>query len=59
LRSSLFNAPASVLVPDRAADDLDLVQVLERVVLEIDELAADDEMEQLLLRGTIWHEVSS
>ena len=40
------------------ADDLDLVEVLERVVLEILQLAADDEMEKLLL-GTIWHEFSS
>ena len=35
-------------------DDLDVVEILEGVVLEIDELAADDEVKQLL-RGTIWH----
>ena len=35
-------------------DDLDVVEILEGVVLEIDEFAADHEMEQLL-RGTIWH----
>jgi hypothetical protein len=40
------------------ADDLDVVKVLEGVVLEIDELAADDEVEQLL-RGTIWHRFCS
>ena len=36
------------------ADDLDVVEVLEGVVLEIEQFASDDEMEQLL-RGTIWH----
>ena len=36
------------------ADDLDVVEILEGVVLEVDELAADDEVKQLL-RGTIWH----
>ena len=36
------------------ADDVDLVEVLERDVFEIGQLAADDEMKQLL-RGTIWH----
>ena len=40
------------------ADDLDVVEILEDVVLEIDELAADDEVKQLL-RGTIWHEFCS
>ena len=37
------------------ADDLDVVEILEGVVLEVDKLAADDEMKQLL-RGTIWHD---
>ena len=37
------------------ADDVDLVEILEGVVLEIDQFAADDEMEQLRL-GTIWHD---
>jgi hypothetical protein len=36
-------------------DDLDLIEILESVVLEIGQLAADDEMEQLLRLGTIWH----
>ncbi|MGY4355923.1 hypothetical protein ACVW0J_002416 [Bradyrhizobium sp. i1.7.7] len=36
------------------ADDLDVIEVLEGVVLEIEQFAADDEMQQLL-RGTIWH----
>src|SRR5690242_17130527 len=40
------------------ADDLDLVEILEGVVLEIGQLAADDEMKQLL-RGTVWHVGSS
>ena len=40
------------------ADDFDVVQVLEGVVLEVEQLTADDEMEQLL-RGTIWHGFSS
>ena len=34
------------------ADDLDIVEVLEGVVLEIEQLTANDEMKQLL-RGTI------
>jgi hypothetical protein len=34
------------------ADDLDFVEILEGVVLEIEQFASDDEMEQLL-RGTI------
>ena len=34
------------------ADDLDVIQVLEGVVLEIEQLTANDEMKQLL-RGTI------
>jgi hypothetical protein len=38
----------------KQADDLDVVEVLEGILLEIDQLAADDEVEQLL-RGTIWH----
>ena len=37
------------------ADDLDLVEVLERGVFEIGQFAADDEVKQLL-RGTIWHD---
>src|SRR6266699_740751 len=37
------------------ADDFDLVQIPERRVLEIDQFAADDEMQQLRL-GTIWHD---
>ena len=37
------------------ADDLDLIEILERVVFEIDQLAADDEVKQLL-RSTIWHD---
>jgi len=36
------------------ADDFHLVEILEGRVLEIGQLAADDEMEQLRL-GTIWH----
>jgi hypothetical protein len=40
------------------ADDLDLIEVLERIVFEIDQLAADDEVKQLL-GGTIWHGVLS
>src|SRR6266702_6525674 len=40
------------------ADDLDVIEVLEGVVLEIEQLTTDDEMEQLL-RGTIWHVFSS
>ena len=36
-------------------DDLHLVEILERGVLEIRQLAADDEMEQLRL-GAIWHD---
>ena len=40
------------------ADDLDVVEILEDVLLEIDELAADHEVKQLL-RGTIWHEFCS
>src|SRR3954464_1193631 len=36
------------------ADDLDLIEVLEGVVLEIEQFAADDEM-QKWWRGTIWH----
>ena len=40
------------------ADDLDLLEILERVVFEIDQLTADDEVKQLL-RGTIWHGGSS
>src|SRR3954447_25216702 len=35
------------------ADDLDIVQVLEGVVLEIEQLTTNHEMKQLL-RGTIW-----
>ena len=34
------------------ADDLDIVEVLEGVVLEIEQLTPDDEVKQLL-RGTI------
>ena len=37
------------------ADDIDLVEILERDVFEIGQLAADDEVKQLL-RGTIWHD---
>jgi hypothetical protein len=37
------------------ADDFYLLKILERDVLKIDQLAANDEMEQLL-RGTIWHD---
>ena len=37
------------------ADDIDLVEILEREVFEIGQLAADDEVKQLL-RGTIWHD---
>ena len=37
------------------ADDLDLVEILEGGVFEIGQLAADDEVKQLL-RGTIWHD---
>ena len=36
------------------ADDIDLVEVLERDVFEVGQLTSDDEMKQLL-RGTIWH----
>ena len=36
------------------ADHFHLVEVLERIVLEIGQLAPDDEMKQLL--GTIWHD---
>ena len=36
------------------ADDLHLIEILERGVLKIGQFASDDEMEQLL-RGTIWH----
>ena len=42
-------------VVGKHADDFDLVEVLERGVFEIDQLAADDEMKQLRL-GTIWHD---
>jgi hypothetical protein len=37
------------------ADDFYLVEILERNVFKICQLAADDEMKQLL-RGTIWHD---
>jgi len=37
------------------ADDIDLVEILERDVFEIGQFATDDEMKQLL-RGTIWHD---
>ena len=37
------------------ADDLDLVEVLEGRVFEVGQLAADDEVKQLL-RSTIWHD---
>src|SRR5262249_27763990 len=37
------------------ADDVHLIEVLEDVVFEIGQLAADHEMKQLLLRGTVWH----
>ena len=40
------------------ANDVQLVEVLEDVVLEIDQLAADDEVKQLL-RGIVWHGRSS
>ena len=36
------------------ADDLHLIEVLEGVVFEIDQLAADNEVKQLL-RGMVWH----
>jgi hypothetical protein len=36
------------------ADDFHLIEILERRVLEIRQLAANDEMEQLL-RGIVWH----
>ena len=39
-------------------DDFHLIEILERRVLEIGELAADDKMKQLL-RDTIWHDSSS
>ena len=37
------------------ADDFHLRKVLERVVFKVVQLAAEDEMQQLL-RGTIWHD---
>ena len=37
------------------ADDFHLIEILERDVIEIGQLASDDEMKQLLL-GTIWHD---
>src|ERR1700733_8247802 len=37
------------------ADDFHLVEILESVVLKIGQLAADDEVEQLL-RDIIWHD---
>ena len=36
------------------ADDFHLIEVLEDVVFEIGQFAADDEMKKLL-RGTVWH----
>ena len=38
------------------ADDLDLIEVLERHVLEIGEFAADHEMKQLLRLATVRHD---
>jgi hypothetical protein len=37
------------------ADDVQLVEILERVVFEISKFTAENEVKQLLLRGTIWH----
>src|SRR6185437_3308900 len=40
------------------ADDFHLIEILEGVVLEIGQLTADDEMQQLRL-GAVWHDSSS
>src|SRR5690242_21505666 len=60
-RSTLF--PYTTLFRSRIvrkhADDIHLVEVLEGVVLEIGQLAADHEMKQLRLRGIVWHGGSS
>ena len=37
------------------ADDVDLVEVLERDVFKVGQFTADDEVKQLL-RGAIWHD---
>ena len=50
-----FPGGMSRCVVGEHADDFDLVEVLERGVFEVGQLAADDEMEQLRL-GTIWHD---
>ena len=48
----------SARVIGKHADDFHLIEILERDVLEIDQFAPDNEVE-LLLRGTIWHDLFS
>jgi hypothetical protein len=38
------------------ADDVNLIEILERRAADVGQLAADDKMEQLLLRGVVWHD---
>jgi hypothetical protein len=51
-----FGFPGRVCgrVTGEYADDFHLIEILESRVFEIGQLAAENEMEQLLL-GTIWH----